>query len=162
VIPFEFDHEAVEFLLDRAVRINEHVAIQTLPPTINSPRECSQCAFFQIACFPTVDFGPGATMIEDEDVIELARQRDANERGHLLYKEADEVLKERLRGCEQGFIGTEFAVLGRWQKKTTTNVPKEIREQYSTVDPKGTFVLKIEKLNVEGGGANGSVEVEGG
>lgn len=160
VIPFELDHEAVESLLDRAVRIENYIKLGELPEPITSPRECSQCPFFQRVCFPQVNFGEGMAMIMDEDLIEMAEQRDRHAEGHRLYKEADEVLKERLRGVERGLLGEGFAIIGRWQKKTITDIPKELLSQYQTVNPKGTFVLKIEKLGDSG--ANGPVEIEGG
>lgn len=116
-----------------------------LPPWTKDVAECRRCPHFGKTCTPpALDFGTGMTVIEDPELENLARIREANRDQAKAYDGADEALKKALRGVESALLGP-FAVSGKWQSLTKYDVPKEIKEKYRQLDPKGKFLLKIDR-----------------
>jgi len=116
-----------------------------LPEFTQDVAECRRCPHMGKSCTPPLDYGAGVKVIADESLVMLAETRERLESAHKDYERADSGLKEALRGIEQGILGP-FQVKGQWQRGTTYDVPKEIKEQYKHVDEKGRFLLRIERV----------------
>lgn len=134
-----------EELTTKAELVNLHLAEGSLPDFIQDVAECRRCPFLARACDPPLDFGPGARVITDETLIELAETRERTGQAAEEYTVADKRLKEALRGVEQGIMGP-YAITGRWQSFTRYDVPKEVKEQFKNVNPNGAFRLEIERV----------------
>jgi len=65
--PLDLDY--VQGLLDRAERINRHVADGGLPDYLKDPSECRRCSFFGGVCTPPMEFGGDGYVETAEDVI---------------------------------------------------------------------------------------------
>lgn len=116
-----------------------------LPEFTDQVAECRRCPHFGKSCDPPLDYGAGARVIADENLVMLAETRERLEAAHRDYERADLALKEALRGVERGIMGP-FSVEGKWQRATHYEVPAEVKEPYKVVDEKGRFTLKIERV----------------
>jgi hypothetical protein len=116
-----------------------------MPPFTQDRAECRRCDHFKKSCAPPSDYGAGVQVITDPHLITLAEIREANRAAGKEYERADKEIKAALRGVESALLG-DFIARGTWQKGTKTNVPDDIKAQYSTVDPKAKFILKIDRL----------------
>lgn len=141
------DHldRAETFLRDARAAVDARFERAPLPAYTADRAECRRCPHNGRSCTPDADFGDGVQLITDDRLIYLAEQREKNAEAAKVYDRADAELKKALRGVELGILGP-YQVTGRWQRKTTVNVPAEIKAQYTTVDPQGSFRLDIERI----------------
>ncbi len=116
-----------------------------LPDYIRDADECKRCPFFGSVCNPPVSRGEGAAILTDETLHVALERRAELEPAAKEFDSLDGEVKEKLRGVELGLAGN-FLVEGKWQAKTSYEIPKEIKKQYEKVDPKGTFRLKITRV----------------
>jgi hypothetical protein len=140
---------AEAFLRDARTAIDARFGRVGMPAFTQDRAECRRCDHFRKSCTPPADYGPGVQVITDERLITLAEIRDRNRAAAKEYEHADKELKGALRGVEEGLLG-DFLIRGRWQKKTKVELPEDVKQKYSTVDPKGSFVLNIDRLEREG------------
>lgn len=143
---------------EEALRLAEEAVAavkgETLPAFHRDRLVCKSCPFFMGACSPPIDFGEGFGIITDPRVIEALEARARNKEASKEYDVADAELKALLKGSgfEGDAVAGRFMLKQSWRKKTTTTIPKELKAQYETVDPKGTYWLEIkEVLPVEEG-----------
>ena len=101
-IEMEIDIDFIDGLLKKADRINKHVAEKTLPDYINDYAECKGCSLFG-HCQPPMDFGPGAQIIDDEELIDLLEIREETKESQKQYNRAHDRIRE--------YIGTRELVL---------------------------------------------------
>lgn len=135
---------AERFLVD-ARRAVDAAAGGTLPDFSSNPGDCRRCPHFGKACAPPLDFGPGARVIDDPHLVELAEIREGTAEHRAAYERADKELKAALRGVEMGLLGP-FEVIGRWKPGTKYDVPKAVKDQYRRVEEHGSFTLEIERV----------------
>jgi len=136
----------VETFLQRArAAVDARHGRAELPPFIEDRAECRRCQHMGKSCSPPVDFGPGARIISDPELIEAAEIRARNRVAYEEYERADKRLKEALRGTELAILGN-FQATGTWQRSTKYEIPDEVKKQYASEDPHGRFLLKIERV----------------
>lgn len=158
VLLMEHLDRAEGFLKDARVAVDASHGGE-LPPFTTDSSLCRRCDHFGKSCMPPISY-TGATVVSDEDLIQLAIVREKNEPSFREYQAADVMLKERLRGCEWGILGP-FEVKGKWGKSTSYPVPEKIKEEYKKVDPKGKFTLSLERVIEDESPANPAVQPVG-
>jgi hypothetical protein len=141
------DHlgRAEGFLRDARTAVDARFGRVGMPAFTQDRADCRRCDHFKKSCTRPSDFGSGVQVITDAHLITLAEIREKNRAAAKEYEHADKELKGALRGVEEGLVG-DFLVRGRWQKKTRVEIPDDIKAKYSTVDPKGSFVINIDRL----------------
>lgn len=137
--------ERMEEFLTKAERVVDHALAGTLPPFLqDDATECKRCPFFGSVCQPDLSAKDVAVLTDPELEAQL-------ERWHYLqgvgreFNELDTRIKKRLRGVEAGIAGP-FSITGAWQKSSRVELPNDLRKQYTVSDPKGRFLLTVEKL----------------
>lgn len=91
------DHlEFAESLIKKAESIEKHIKEGTLPDQINRRKICEKCKFFS-HCGPTIDYGPGATVVQDEDLSALLFERYLLKESKDDYVKAHDKVKEYLK-----------------------------------------------------------------
>ena len=148
LLPVELDQhvERMEDFLTRAEKAIDHVEAKTLPPFLEGDAaECKRCAWYGTECNPPLA-AAGAVILTDPDLVKKLARRDELEAAAKEFDRIDREVKGALRGIEEGIAGP-FVINGRWQKKTTTELPAEIKKKYTTTDPKGSFRIEIVRLD---------------
>jgi hypothetical protein len=139
--------ERVEsFLKDARQAVHAAKGEAEMPPFTTDHANCRKCSHFGKTCAPDVEFGKGIKIIDDERLVALADAREANKDAADTYDDADKQLKDALRGCDVVLLGGKYEARGTWQKSTTYNVPKEVKNQYAEINPQGRFKLEIERI----------------
>ena len=88
------DHlEFAESLIKKAESIEKHIKKGTLPDQINRRKICEKCKFFS-HCGPTIDYGPGATMIQNHELSDLLIRRHLSKEEHGEYAKAHKATRE--------------------------------------------------------------------
>jgi hypothetical protein len=145
-----WDHaHLIEAALQRAEAAMDAKEGGPEPDYTSDVEECGICQFMGSRCTPPRLAGQGASIITDEEVIQLLEIRDKADEAATEYDRADKILKKRLRGTELAVAGN-FLVEGSWGSLTKTVVPPEyeaLAESWKEVDPQGRFTLKISRIN---------------
>lgn len=137
----------VEDFLKKAECAMDHKEAGALPDYIDNPGECRYCPFFGSACNPPLLF-KGATVLTDPKLLLDLEQWEELRPAAKEFDRLDDEIKERLRGTESAIAGP-FVLSGKWQKQTKYNFPDEpTKRKFQVSDPKGKFVLTIEKVGV--------------
>lgn len=93
-INMDLDYDYAESLLQRAERINAHVAADTLPDRIAyDPDVCSRCPYFHI-CLPDYQAGPPIKFVAEEQIRLQCDIRAEMEPAHHEYSRADKTVKD--------------------------------------------------------------------
>ncbi len=148
LLPVELDQhlDRMEDFLTRAEHAIDHVEAATLPPFLEGdPATCKQCQWYGHTCNPPLAAAGAVVLTDPEFVAELTR-RDELEAGAKEFERLDKKIKAALRGVEDGIAGP-FVINGRWQKKSTTELPADLKKKYTTTDPKGSFRLEIVRMD---------------
>lgn len=148
LLPVELDQhvERMEDFLTRAERAIDHVEAKTLPAFLEGDAtECKRCAWYGTECNPPL-VAAGAAVLTDPVLIQKLARRDELEKAAKEFDKLDRELKGTLRGIEDGIAGP-FVISGKWQKKTTTELPADVKKKYTTTDPKGSFRIEIVRLD---------------
>lgn len=116
-----------------------------LPPFLQDAGECRRCPHLGKSCTPPMDFGPGAQIITDPDLLSAAEVRERNRMARDEYELADKKLKGSLRGVNLGILGP-YQVTGEWGPMTKYDIPEDVKAPFKRVDPKGRFTLQIERI----------------
>jgi len=148
LLPVELDQHVdhMEEFLARAERAIDHVEASTLPDFLEGDAsECKRCPWYGHACNPPLA-AAGAVILTDPELVRDLARRDELEAAAKEFDKLDRKVKGQLRGVEDGIAGP-FVITGRWQKKTTTELPADLKKKYTTTDPKGSFRLEIVRLD---------------
>ncbi len=148
LLPVELDPhlDRMDDFLTRAEYAIDHVEAKTLPPFLEGDAaECKRCAWYGNECNPPL-IGKGAIVLTDPELVKRLARRDELAAGAREFDKLDKAIKEELRGIEEGIAGP-FVINGKWQKKTTTDLPADVKKQYTTTDPKGGFRIEIVRLD---------------
>ncbi len=114
-IEVEYDADAALELMLKAERINKSVdkvitvtgerLEEHLPDRVDIIEGlCDRCDF-RIQCLPDVDFGEGAEVLVDDDLLELLERRETLIEGKKEYDRLDKIAKTSLKGRETVMIG---------------------------------------------------------
>ena len=154
LIPVELDDvnlERMERFLSNATAAMDHAEQGTVPDFHDDPESCKRCDHFGVSCQPPLKYEGAEVIIDEELEQKLERWEEIRENGQE-FKKLDKELKSKFRGAEQAIIGS-FLLRGKWQKKTSFDLPEEVektisdlRQDFQVEDPKGKFVLKITKI----------------
>jgi len=148
LLPVELDPhlDHMEDFLARAERAIDHVEAEALPPFLEGDAaECKRCAWYGHTCNPPLSAAGAVVLTDPELHADLAR-RDELEAAAKEFEKLDKKIKAQLRGVEEGIAGA-FVINGKWQKKSTTELPADIKKKYTTTDPKGSFRLEIVRVD---------------
>lgn len=126
------DYDYVEYLLQRADRVNRALEAQEPPKRIEYGKTCMKCDFAHV-CLPDIK-NEGLAMIDQDHLVSLLDRRSELESHQEEYKEIDAEAKEISKA-----IGKDFILAGRYKvevKKSTTrrldtkSVPFDVRSKY--------------------------------
>jgi len=146
LLPVELDAhlDRMEEFLSKAERVKDHYEGGTLPDFLDDAVECKRCPFYGHTCNPPLSASDITVLTDPEFEAQLERWHALRETGKE-FAHLDERIKKSLRGVENAIAGP-FSITGKWQKSSRTELPPDIRKQYTVSDPKGRFFLEIEKL----------------
>lgn len=118
-----------------------------LPPYIDDPAECKVCSFFGSVCQPPLSYD-AAHIVTDETMIQtIERHEDLyeaqSEYAGLHKKVLDYCKKAVKKGVEQTMIAGKHVIKVKWNKNTTTDLPKDVKAMYTTSDPSGKIDIEI-------------------
>lgn len=131
-IEVRLDYDYAESLLQKAQRINAHVAAGTIPPPIDwSESICGRCEFNHI-CLPEAK-REALDLNDDPELLEQLTKRQALKAARDEYEQVDEEIKEKVKGKPKILCG-DFLVTGRYQDRK---------------DGKQVWTTKIESLKKE-------------
>ena len=108
---FSLDLEYAERLLQKAERVNTHVAAGTLPEQINQPDECSRCPFNQV-CNPDLQASGNVRLCVNEELEDLLTRRAELETARKEFDRVDKRIGQLL------VQGQEVVCGGYWIKWT--------------------------------------------
>ena len=134
----DLDYALGEETLKRAESINAHLKAGTVPDGINDDFVCGGCPFTHV-CLPD-RVGKEVEMIDNAELEELLDRYYALKPYAKEYDDVDEQIKKAVEGREKLLVGNYF-ITGKYQDRTTYNVPQEIKQQY-----KGT--MKVWKRTI--------------
>ena len=98
-INMRLDYDYAESLLQKAERINRHVAEGTLPEKIQwDPDVCGGCPFLEI-CRPD-EIVEGIKILNDDELVALLEERATLEENYRRYKAVDQEVKKQFRHKE--------------------------------------------------------------
>jgi CRISPR/Cas system-associated exonuclease Cas4 (RecB family) len=127
------DLDYTESLIQKAEAINKHVAEGTLPDPIEYKEDvCGECAFAHI-CMPD-RIGKEVEISDNTELLELLSRYETLKPGAKEFDEVDKRISEIVKGKDKILVG-DFFIEGKWQDRTSYDVPAEIKEQYKTVTP---------------------------
>lgn len=89
-----YDKTFVDQLLGRADVVKESV-LKGEPPERKRSLDCRRCPFVHV-CLPDIDFGPGAQVVDEPELIEAIRRREENRPGKQAFDQADRMVKALL------------------------------------------------------------------
>jgi hypothetical protein len=120
IIEFHLDDEgyqAAEAMLKKAERVNHLVQIGEPPSPaqkLGDADVCCECEFFD-TCLPEIAFGPGATVLSEEEATELSAQLDRREALEPAKREFDQIDRE-VKGSIKALAlgGTNKVVAEEW------------------------------------------------
>ena len=147
LLPVELDPnlDRVEAFLTRAELALDHVAAGTLPDYLDDADECTtRCPFFGGTCNPPLNAGDVLAVLNDPELEAALERREELRKPGKVFAELDAEIKQRLRGVTRGVIGP-FEIRGYWGKASRLELPRDVKEKYTRVDPRGRFTLQITK-----------------
>lgn len=147
LLPVELDAhlDRMEEFLTRAERAVDHQRAGTLPDfLVGNAVECQRCPFYGSTCNPPLS-SPGAVVLTDPELEADLERREQLKAAAREFDQVDTRIKKQLRGVEQGIAGA-FSITGKWGNYARTELPADVKAQYTTVDPKGKFTLEISRL----------------
>jgi CRISPR/Cas system-associated exonuclease Cas4 (RecB family) len=118
-VPLDYDH--AEGLLQRADRVQLAV-VQAKPPERTLGKHCERCTFLHV-CAPPMDYGEGATFIDNEELESLIRRREELSEAASEYNAISESLKDALPKKDLVIVG-EFVVRATEVNKKAESKPR--------------------------------------
>lgn len=123
-IDVNLDYDYAESLLKKCETIEQCVKNQAIPDGVEDYDICNMCAWVG-KCLPSADFGDGAQIITDTDIIEKLNRREELKPLVAEYEDIDKALKEYFDGIPLAIAG-DFVITG---KEVVRNVrPREARQ----------------------------------
>jgi len=127
----DLDYEFAESLVQKAEAINKYVAEGTLPEPMEYKEDiCGDCPFAHI-CLPN-RIGKEVEVSDDTELLELVSRYEKLKPGAKEFDEVDKRITELAKGREKILVGDYF-IEGKWQDRTSYDIPPEIKQQYKTI-----------------------------
>jgi hypothetical protein len=136
--------EYIETFLARAETALDHADAGTLPDYHDDPDECLRCPFFGATCNPPLIAKDTLAVLDDPELEGALERREELRKPGKAFSELDDEIKHRLRGVTHAVIG-KFEIRGAWGKQSRIDLPRDVKEKYTRVDPHGRFTLHIVK-----------------
>lgn len=125
------DYDYAESLIKKAEAINKHVAEGTLPEPMEYAEDiCGDCPFAHI-CLPD-RIGKEVEVTDDGELLELITRYYELKPGAKEYDEVNDKITKLVEGREKILVGDYF-IEGKWQDKTSYDIPPEIKQPYKKV-----------------------------
>jgi hypothetical protein len=122
------DYDFAESLVHKAELVNADVDEGILPtPMEYQEGVCDDCGYAHI-CLPE-RIGKEVEVTDDSELLELLAEYETLKPGAKRWEEVDKRITELVKGREKVLAGDWF-VEGRWQQRSTYQVPDEIKAQY--------------------------------
>ena len=119
-LPMALDYEYAESLITKAERINRMVDNGPIPARVTDPEVCQVCPF-KLHCLPDQDYGPGAELLDDGELLTLLRRRDDLAPLSKEYAAVDTRVKARVKDKPLVLIG-EYEIRGEPQSRRAYEV----------------------------------------
>ena len=106
------DYEFCEELVKKAIRIDKHIAENTLPDRIDDFDVCMNCSFRQ-HCMPDLKAIEGVQFIDDIELEENLNRIEELKPLVKEYEELDSKIKKTVEGKEKLSVG-KWLITGKW------------------------------------------------
>lgn len=119
-----------------------------LPAHIRDLRTCQACPYFERLCVPPIEYGDGAGVIVDKEMLEQLEIRHRTEQAHRDFERADREVKDRLKvnAVEGQAVAGHYLISASFGKSTRVELPDELKRQYTKTDPRGRYTVKISRV----------------
>ena len=124
-VPLDWEH--AEGLLQRADRVQLSV-VQNKPPERTLGEHCQRCPFVT-ACGPDIDWGRGATFLNDEELEALLRRRAELVASASEFHSIDTTIKEALPDQELVVVG-DFVITGKLTHRRAEKEPRKAMDYW--------------------------------
>jgi CRISPR/Cas system-associated exonuclease Cas4 (RecB family) len=145
VIWMDLDYSFADTLLKKAAAVNSAVDNKIEPERITDNTVCAECSFKHI-CMPDRDFGKGAEVIDNDELLDLLKKREMLKQHAEDYDEIDEQIKEMVKEKTDLICG-EYFITGKFIEKASYKVPAEIKNKY--VEKSKYWKTNITKLDLK-------------
>lgn len=146
-VSLEANLERMESFLKDAEIVVDHIENKSLPDYIMDTEECAKCPYYGNTCNPPFMSGAGAQVITDPEVEQMLERRNELEEAATEYDHIDKAIKKKFYKAIEMAIAGKFLLEGKYEKYTSYEYPKDIKDKYRKVDPKGKYTLKITKIS---------------
>ncbi len=137
-IPSQIDRPFIAKMLEKADLISEAVAKKE-PPARRRSADCPRCPFVHV-CLPDIDFGPGTQMLDEPELIEAIKRREAARPAKAEFDAADRVIKSLLpKEAGDLLIGPYAATATKVEKKAySVKASSHLRWEITQIAPAPT------------------------
>ncbi len=133
----KLDYEYAETLLQKAERVNIHVAAGTVPDPIEwEDATCQRCGFLHI-CLPDRSMGIPVDVVEDRLLEGKLLRRELLKSASSEYDALDKEIKARFKGVPNSLVGA-WNIIG-----------KEVDRTGFTVEPTSYWKMTIARISQE-------------
>lgn len=167
LIPVELypNLDRVEKFLVKSEQAMDHKEAGTLPDYTAEKEECKFCPHFGRNCNPPMDFGAGAQVFTDPEVITKAErfnelERKMTDEEWSEFNRLDKWKSQQFRGVETGVAGG-LLITGKWKKGKEVTIPEadqadvnlktiefqQFMEKYTTENPKKQFSVNLIRVS---------------
>lgn len=145
------------FMQDATLACDVAAGLAELPDFTTNPANCTRCDHYGKSCAPDVDFGEGLQVVDDDDLVKLARDVCENREAAAKFSKAEKDLKAAFKGRPLVHLGGKFEVTGHWGKSTSyPGIPADVKAPYKVVKEEGSWKgFNVQPIGGEGGGEDG-------
>ena len=112
----KLDFEYTELILRKAERVNAAILTNTPPDRMEYDAQvCGRCPFAHI-CLPDRDFGQGAELLDNDEMLEWLKRREELKPLVEEFKGLDDLIKDIAKEKENLIIGN-FWLKGKWKER---------------------------------------------
>lgn len=143
------NYAEAEALIQKAERINAHVAAETVPPVPDGidRKVCEGCSFYGLGeCITTRDTGEGAELETDPEMEETVKRHEELKSVAAEYDDLHTAISKRYRG-RQVMTG-DFYISGSWRSRKggKCTAGKDCPSYKEEFQEQGSWIMKIEPL----------------
>ncbi len=105
-----YDREFALELIAKVERVRDAVRAKTLPAR-HQTSDCARCPFAHV-CLPDLNFGEAVKILDEPELIEAIRRREAARPGHAEFTAADKAVKAYLPEKAAELLVGPYALVG--------------------------------------------------
>lgn len=106
-----YDREFATELIEKVKRVRDAVRAKTLPER-HQTSDCARCPFAHV-CLPDLNFGEAVKILDEPELIEAIRRREAARERHAEFTAADKAVKEYLPESAAELLVGPYALIGK-------------------------------------------------